>query len=134
MSNIVNDTIVSIVITSKDVHGLAEANDVDFDEALQRVRDWARHLEDGAEGLLMEQLNSVIVRGQPGTTRRPTSSSSTSPSSAPPPRRPEEQPRRALAARRQTVGVLGVYDPLDGPGDVMVGPARWEWSAPLAAA
>ncbi len=29
---------------------------------------------------------------------------------------------------RQTVGSLGcdLYDPLDGPGDVMVGPARWE--------
>ncbi len=65
VSNIVNDTVLSIVITSKDVHGLAEANDIDFDEALQRVRDWARHLEDAAEGLLMEQLKSVIVRGQP---------------------------------------------------------------------
>lgn len=60
-----NETVISITFTEEDVRGIAADNDVDFDVALERAGEWAKHIGDTASSLVSTQLESVIISGQP---------------------------------------------------------------------
>lgn len=66
--------IVRIIYTDDDVRCIVdeaaaedgnEATPDDYDQALERAREWGKHIADTASQLVTEQLESVIATNQP---------------------------------------------------------------------
>lgn len=57
--------VIRIIFTSEDVYDLADEHGIDRDKALAAALDWKNAIEDTMTGYCFEQLESVIVTGQP---------------------------------------------------------------------
>lgn len=57
--------VIRIIFTSEDVYSIAEDNGIDPDLAMERAQDWGKHIADTMSGYCTEQLESVILTGQP---------------------------------------------------------------------
>lgn len=60
-----DEQIIRIIFTDEDVRGMAEESGVEPDVALDRAREWGKHIADTAMGLCSEQLESCINTGTP---------------------------------------------------------------------
>lgn len=57
--------VIRIIFTSEDVYDLADEHGVDRDKALAAALDWSKHIVDTMTGYCFEQLESVILTGEP---------------------------------------------------------------------
>lgn len=57
--------IIKILFTNEDVRAFAESANIDFDTAMERAENWAKHIAETATQLVNEQLESVIKFDQP---------------------------------------------------------------------
>lgn len=57
--------VIEIVFTVEDVRAMAEDNGIDPDVAVDRASEWGRHIASTMAGYCSEQLESVVLTGQP---------------------------------------------------------------------
>ena len=59
------EVVLQITFLSDDIKDMADAADVPYDTAIERVHDWADAIEDTMTGYCAEQLESVVKFNQP---------------------------------------------------------------------
>lgn len=60
-----DESVVRMNWTMNDVASIAEQHSIDIEVAVDRAREWGRHIEDSLSGNAGEQLVSVVTVGQP---------------------------------------------------------------------
>jgi hypothetical protein len=65
MSSQPESELIHIIFTIEDIESIAEDAEVDFDLAIERVRNWVSDIEEAAIGLIYDQLYNAVERNAP---------------------------------------------------------------------